>query len=361
MKNWWGFLLLLCFWATPVMAADFGVAVWLPYWHKDSGAANLSKNLKRVSEISPFSFEVRPDGTLIDRMKISASPWSKLFTKARAQKIEILPSILWTDAVAMQTILSTPEKRRAHIKEIIKTVERGRFDGIDIDYESKYARTMPHFSSFLTELGRDLKTRGKILSCTIESRTPLESLYREVPKTIEYANDLVVIGRVCDRVRIMTYDQMTIDIKLTNIKSDLGYYSPVADIDWVKKVIPYMAQSIPKNKIFVGVATYGYEYEVTDNRTFYSYKKIRALTYEDAMKLAKEMKVKPKRNSAGEISFTYKKDGADRLVWVSDADAVRQKYSWAKAYGLGGVAMFRVDGKSDPKTWSVFTSSGTVK
>lgn len=347
--------------STPVSAGAFDVAVWLPYWHKASGTADLTNNLGAVTQISPFSFEVRSDGTLIDRLRLDEDPWVGIVSSARSQKKLIIPSILWTDAEAMQTILSSPVKRQTHIKEIIRLVESGKFDGIDIDYEGKYARTMPHFSAFLTELGRELNSRKKQLVCTIEARTPETSRFRVVPQDIEYANDYVVIGRVCSQVRIMTYDQKTADIQLTDRKIKFGYYTPVADIDWVRKVMLTTANLIPKNKLLIGVATYGYEYEVTDKRTYYEYKKIRALTYDDAIKLAKDKKVAVVRNLAGELSFSYVADGRTRLVWFSDAEAINDKVHFARALGFAGVAVFRVDGKSDPKIWPVLSGSGKVK
>jgi hypothetical protein len=112
-----------------------------------------------------------------------------------------------------------------------------------------------------------------------------------------------------------------------------------------------------------------------------------------AIQLAKELGIKPERNRAGEMSFSYvPKDqpaslpsnsalsklapkgtaSANRvsagalalakskgqqapfeyITW-SDSGAIKQKVALAKKMKLAGVAVFKIDGSSDPKMWSV--------
>ena len=54
---------------------------------------------------------------------------------------------------------------------------------------------------------------------------------------VEYSNDYKVIGKVCDQVRIMAYDQAGDDRQLVNQNTSNGdSYKPVADINWVEKI-----------------------------------------------------------------------------------------------------------------------------
>ena len=59
------------------------------------------------------------------------------------------------------------------------------------------------------------------------------------------------------------------------------------------------------------------------------------------------------RNSAGELGFIYSKGTSTRMVTISDAVSVADKIKIAKAYKLKGVAVYKVDGVSDPSLWSV--------
>lgn len=325
-------------------------SAWVPYWKKTEAAKETIANLSKLGEISPFSYTVKPTGELVDTMKLDSEPWPALLKKARAKKVKILPAIMWSDSVAIDKVLSNANARKDHIDKIMKEVTTRKFDGIDIDYENKYASTSPYFSTFLGELGVKLHAKKKTLSCTIEARTPPDSRFLTVPKVLEYANDFPTINKYCDQVRLMTYDQGTGDIKLNMEKRKGALYYPIADSAWVRKVVELALKDIDANKIMLGVANYGYELEITDKVKFFDYKKIRSLTYKDLQTLSGEQKIKPFRNNAGELSLIYVKAGKIRYVSFSDAQAMADKFAIAKQYNLRGVAIFKIDGEGD-KYW----------
>ena len=345
--------------------------------------------------MNPFAFSVKSDGTLADTLKIEGSEWQRLIKDAKKKKVLVIPTVMWSDTNTIHTVLSNPTLRAAHVKAIADTVEKYDFDGIDIDYEGKKAETRPYFSAFLDELNDALGK--KRLDCTIESRMPLSARYVGTPPAgIEYANDLPEINRVCDRVRIMTYDQQTADVELNaQARAKNEVYAPVADAAWVKKVVEYMSEDIDTEKMMLGVATYGYIYQIMPNTNGngYGYIKMEAFNPKYATDLAKKLKITPERNAAGELSFSYvpkdqpsslpshkeltrlaprgtssaqaaaagalalvKKEGRQAPVtyvtW-SDSVAIKQKVDLAKKMNLAGISIFKIDGGSDPKLWRV--------
>lgn len=358
-----------------VFSATFEKAVWIPYWRKTEGASTTLANIKSLTQISPFSFELQNDGSIKNALKMDEEPWTTLLQSARKQNIKIYPSILSYPKTEKEkqyvyALLSSKTRRTAHIKDIVTLVKKYDVDGIDIDYEAKVAEIKPYFATFLTELSKELKKNNKKLICTIEPRTPPDSRYATTSKTIlskvEYANDYKVIGKVCDQVRIMAYDQGNDDALLVNQSKSTGYaYMPVADIDWVKKIVTIALWDIPAKKIILGVPTYGYKYEVIQkpNNAGVTYSRIGSMNFNYADALAKDLKITPARDKTGELSFAYstttdingKYLGGYKqyLIWYSDAVAIEQKIKLAKLYGLGGVVVFKVDGGNDPKLWSV--------
>lgn len=367
------------------------VSGWIPYWRTAAGTKDARKNLSLLTSVNPFSYSVKSDGTLADTAKIEGKDWQNLFKDARKKNVDIVPTVMWSDTQNIHRILSNPDLRAAHVANIVAMVEDNDFDGVDIDYEGKLAETRPGFSAFLSELNSALGSKD--LHCTIEARMPLSARFAGTPPAnIEYANDLPALNKVCDRVRIMTYDQQTADIEL-NREHAGDLYAPVADVAWVEKVIDYMGQDIDKKKMVLGIPTYGYIYQVMPNTsgTGYSYTKIEAFNPGYGDQIAKKYKIKPFRGESGELSLTYvpketvsslpsqkelarlapksastgeaaalgalalaKKEGRQApvtyLTW-SDAGAIKQKVDLAKEKGLAGVAVFKFDGGNDPKMW----------
>ncbi len=353
-------------------AATFDKAIWIPYWGKTGGASSTLPNLSSITQISPFSFELQTDGTLKNALKIEEAPWPDLIAQAKKKGIKIYPSILSyphndKEKQIQYLLLAQKAKRIAHEKAIVALVKKYKFDGIDIDYEAKIAETKPYFSAFLTELGKLLHASNKKLICTVEARTPPESRYAttstQVLSKVEYANDYKVIGKVCDQVRIMTYDQLNDDASL--VQDNSAYlYRPVSDITWVKKVLTLALEDIPAKKILVGVATYGYKYEIiSGTATSTRYIRIGSMNFIYADQLAKSIGITPTRNTAGELSFNYATTTdysgqslggwKQYMVWYSDAQAIADKIKIAKLYKLGGVAIFKIDGSQDENIWKV--------
>ncbi len=381
--------------ATKVAPTAFRYAAWLPYWRKTAGTAEALAHLSQIQELSPFSYTLKVDGTIVDAMKLDREPWPSLLAAATSSKVTILPSIASGESSVIYALLANKTKRTAHVAQIRELVRANNFDGIDIDYEGKTAETKIYFSAFIKELATVLHKDKKQLSCTIEPRTPLNSLYYVPPtERIERSNEYTVLNKYCDQIRIMTYDQTTIDVKLNDLRGGKEYYAPIADVSWVHKVLFHALASFDRTKIMLGIPTYGYEYEIDPIAgNLRNYKIVRSWSYTDAYALAAKVGATPVRNKAGELSFTYATSTSvlaknnpkpltttigsttpatttqvstnaaalpsaksyTRLVWFTDAHSIGNIITLAKSYNLRGVAIFKLDGAADPAMWSKLT------
>lgn len=387
-KGFLSAIALSVFLLQPASASAFEVSGWIPYWQDTLGLKSATKNISDLDIVYPFVFTVKNDGSLSEQADLDESKWKKFLRTADKNNVDVMPTVMWSDGAAIHAVLSDSDKREAHIDAIVEMVEDGDFAGVNIDYESKLSETKDYFSRFLEELKDELG--GQALSCTIEARTPPDSRWRTVPAVIEYSNDYEAFAEHCDFVEIMAYDQQRADLKLNDSKKGEPYI-PVADTDWVEKVLELALEDIPAEKIMLGVPTYGRQWTLTvAPEWFKEYKSVGAINLPDAKELAEDYKKEVGRNQAGEASYTFfhedspfkilevlpvpegtrkgfeaaakallfanmaKMEVPVNVVWYSDAEAIKDKIELIEKYGLKGLAVFKIDGEEDSKIWKLF-------
>lgn len=378
----------------------FEVTGWIPYWRQATGTADTLPHLNKLTEVNPFTYTLKSDGTLMDNGPTNAEPWLSFNAAAKAQGVRVIPTVMTSNGALVHELLSDQTTRIAladHIADVVKT---NGYDGIDIDFEGKQARTKDYFSTFL--MGLKMRLGDKWLMCTIETRIPDSDRYfgAEIPADSQvFANDLKAIGTYCDRVRLMTYDQQRIDMKI-NADAGTRLYAANGDPAWVEKVVNHMAKDIPRSKILIGVPTYGYEYSVTTYEggqhlydILWTFNPGHAQPQKgiSAPSLTERFGVVPERTYWGEMAITYIPDpnnttaapiisnarmsalaasaaaslyadayGSNMTyryaVWP-DEETTRQKVELAKRLGVRGISIFKLDGGQDPDIWNVLTGA----
>ena len=368
-------------------ATKFEVSGWIPYWRAATGTADALPNLDKLTEVNPFVYTLKSDGTLLDNGKLGEEPWASFIVAAKAKKVRVIPTIMTSNSGLLHTLFSNQKSRIALEDRITALVKQNGFDGIDIDFEGKRAEDKEYFSTFLKGLYMRMGT--KWVMCTIESRTPIDSRYYGTdtpPDATLYANDFKAINKYCDRVRIMAYDQQDVDQQLVQqAASSSQLYAPVADPAWVEKVVNLAAKDIKKSKILIGVPTYGYEYDVTAYAgNEYVYDILWTFNPGYATSTAAAYGITPQRNAAGEMYFTYVTASTSstpvslgpnsaplaalaavayadtynshlnfRLMDWPDAQSIQTKIDLAKKLGVRGISIFKLDGGEDPNIWAV--------
>ncbi len=376
---------------TPRATGAFEFSGWLPDWRVASATQDVLPRLSQLKSVMPFALSVDSNGKLVDRTGITnKEPWLSFIAEAKRQNVRVVPSIMWGDGEEMHRILSNQTTRIALEDEIAALVKAQGWDGIDIDFEAKKHETIDYFSTFLKGLYQ--RMGNKWVYCTIEARMPLENRYLPgqtiPPDATNYANDYYALNKYCDRVEIMAYDQGTVDRRLNIARS--APYAPVADTGWVETLVTLAAQTISRNKIIVGVATYGYEYEVTPQADgSFKYQRLWAFNPKYATDIAAKLGITPLRTSANEVGFTYYPSqlatlaptGSEStqtqqttpttsvtqnlgsqlgnslqpfnyMTW-SDAQAIADKVALAKRLGVRGVAVFSMGGAQSPGMWEI--------
>ncbi|MDH4358932.1 MAG: glycosyl hydrolase family 18 protein [Candidatus Berkelbacteria bacterium] len=301
------------------------VNAWLVWWDQEKGFESLKQNAASISSVRPFWYRVEESGSI---EKLAGAEDQEIIGFAKANKIKVVATITNdSDPDLVGPIITDSAKIDLHIRNILKLVEKNGYDGIEIDYESLLAKNKEAYTSFMSKLSVELKKQNKTLATALHAKT-------EEPGTWDgpQAQDWTELGKICDEVKIMTYDYHW-------ATSEAGAISP---LDWTEDVIKLAVKEIPKEKIYLGVPFYGYDW-VEENAT--------DLTWQDVQKIVKKNNPTVKSDGASKESyFSYQKEDKNHEVWFNNSESVKSRAELAKKYSLQGIGIWRL-GREDPGNW----------
>ncbi|HEU0086499.1 MAG TPA: glycosyl hydrolase family 18 protein [Pseudonocardiaceae bacterium] len=309
------------------------VAASIPYYDQRRGFEVAVQHTDLFTDISFWWYSVLPDGSigLLDQPYTKVKP--RLVRELQSHGIRVIPNIAnysqgeWTPGNA-SVVLRDPVRRSKHVRNIVDLVLREGYDGIDIDYESLQDGDRQPLVVFLTDLGAALHAQNKLLTISVQ---PKESDAGDGPHN--RAQDYAAIGKVVDRVNVMSYDY-------SYSGSDPG---PVAPIDWVDRVLAYTTSQIQPEKVVLGNDLLGYDWGRGGGET---------VTWQEATDLADKNGADVQWDEDSQSPwFRYRGADGPHEVWFENAESTAVKLDLVEKYHLGGTFFWRLGGE-DPDTWS---------
>ncbi|HOB43482.1 MAG TPA: glycosyl hydrolase family 18 protein [Bacillota bacterium] len=290
----------------------------------------LDSHSRSLTAIAPFSYAVDRAGNVTgehfhDAMEIASS--RGLSNLALVHNLNG-KSFNQSD---IHSMLNSKAARERAIRDIYDLVKKNGYDGVNIDFENVPPGDRRVLTQFMQELRSKLGPAGYKVTMSVPAK------YKDSPSSAWIgAFDYYALGKVCDQIMLMTYDQHT---------SGTGP-GPVASVQWVEKVIKYAMTQMPKKKILVGIAAYGYDWNTSTNRA-------KAISYSQAIRTAERHGTKISWDNASQSPyFRYKSGNVTREVWFESADSMSAKLKLVKKHDLGGIAIWRL-GQEDAGYWKV--------
>ena len=311
-------------------------------------------NYEVIRDVSPFWYGLASETKITD--KYTAGLYTKPITVAlqdlKTRGLIVIPTI--TDDQPVRTLaglLANDARRTVLVKSIRDLVTKYNYDGIDLDFETFYAKgesranwvaMKPNWVLFIKELSTALHADGKLLSVT----TPPDF----DPATKRAGNWVYAwgeIGPLIDRLRIMAYDYSTTTP------------GPIGPLDWTEDAVKYAITQMPASKVFVGIPGYGRDWitkvDGTCPAAFTTSIMVggkAALAMRDAINLPTTYGGAANYNTTyAENSYVYKKTYIDpansaisctatRSVWYPDERSYAARAALVGKYRLGGVAVW---------------------
>lgn len=308
-------------------ARRLSVAGWIPYWLQTEAFAVIQNNADLFTTLSPFWYELTSQGDLI---VFPNAEDPAILRFAKNYGIAVIPLIANSyNSQPVSTVLNDPVLRQKHIQTIVNTVFRMGYDGIEIDYENLFVTDKEVFVLFLQQLKAALGLNKKVVATLMAMTTSIGKT------SASTAHDYYGIGQAVDIVRIMAYDY------------SWSTPGPIAPADWVKQVLDYAVTLIPREKLEVGLPTYGYDWGAIKT----------GVSYLVAINTAERYTAQILQDRQNGPHYTYKDiTGTPHEVWFTSALNFKTLLDIAQQLKLRGISVWH-PGNDDSNIYKVIRNS----
>jgi spore germination protein YaaH len=297
-------------------------------WSSDPASLNsLKQHYDMMQTVTPFWGTINEDGTITPRDSNNMDE-VKRFAREKKVKVTVLLNNAKSGANSspIHGLLNDSQSRTNAVANIEEYVKSNGFDGVNIDFESVPPEDRDKLTLFMEELSQRLRPQGLTVAISV------------FPKQDETTNDVAIaydyekLPKYVDQIVLMTYDN----------HGEWSGPGPVADISWVENNLKYALRFMPKSKLYLGIAAYGYDWTAGNVNT---------VNYSNAMETATKYGAKLSWDEAAKVPyFKYSDANNEHQVWFENSRSLSYKLDLVSKYDLKGLAIWRL-GQEDPAYW----------
>ena len=310
-----------------------GQVLVISYWDERLGTASfngyaypyidpalLSAQLPYVTYLTPFTYGITAGGGLLPLEDDAMLSAARQRGTAPVMHLSTLTESGQFDTQRAEVVLTDFEVQDRLVSEVLQTVLRKGFAGLDVDFEYLPGELAEAYAAFLSRLQRLLHSRGLFVWAALAPKTSASQ-----PGLLYEGHNYAAVGTATDGVLLMTYEW--------------GYiYGPpmaVAPLPNVRAVLDYAITEIPAEKIFLGIPNYGYDWSLP---FIQGVTRAQSISNQRAIELAVEYGIAIQYDETAQSPFFHYTDagGTVHEVWFEDARSMSAKLRLIAEYGFQG-------------------------
>ena len=304
----------------------------------------LRQTLPYLTYFTPFTYGFTPQGELVPlddqamidlALEYGVTPWMHLST--------LTPEGVFDSELGLALLRDEAAQQRL-IQAILANMRAKNYQGLDVDFEFIGAEGAALYAQFVTRLREQLSPLGYEVVVALAPKTSADQ-----PGSLYEGHDYAALGAAADGVLLMTYEW--------------GYtFGPplaVAPIPSVRQVLDYAVTEIPREKIFMGIPTYGYNWPLPYQR---GASRAESLSNGQALELARRYGAEIQYDEVAQSPFFVYTDesGVAHEVWFEDARSIAAKLSLIREYGFRGAGYWNLN-RPFPQNWSLLNSEFLIR
>ncbi len=242
---------------------------------------------------------------------------------------------------AVYELLLNEESQDRLTDNILRILREKGFYGINLSFEYINVTIIPLIENAYGRITRRLKEEGFLAFATINPNITV------VGEEIQFEKvDYTILSALADGVIFMNFE------RAINVNPP----SPISSIYHIDAYLKFLMETIPAEKLVIGLATIGYDWELP---FFTGISSVHSLTYNSAVALA--------RNEGAiiyfdEVSqtpfFNYTATGMyqiEHIVWFIDARSINSLIALAVNNSLSGTGIWNI-ATYNTQLWLIFNS-----
>ena len=285
---------------------------------------------------------VTPDGKLHPvpaegKLNIVPDPRLASWIQSAGVELPVFALMNNSDGTEFQTaklvpMLADPAARHRLIQTTAQYAVAQHHPGIVLDFESIPEASQQNFTRFIGELGAALHTVNVKLMVALPAA--------------DWIYDYKTIARQSDAVILMNYDQHW----------QTSPPGPIAAQEWFDKNIENMLKLVPREKLVLGIANYGYDWPLKSKKN--PHPAAKAVTFEEAMVTAVESETQVEYDPDSlNPHFSYEDENNQvHDLWLLDGVTAYNQLRAAERFGVRGTVLWRL-GEEDPSMWPIWDAS----
>ncbi|HEX2866507.1 MAG TPA: glycoside hydrolase family 18 protein [Ignavibacteriales bacterium] len=258
--------------------------------------------------------------------------YKEMVETAHRNNVKVLISLGGWDTVAaknFRTLSADQQSRKKFVSELTQFCRTNGYDGADIDWEYPEMRDAQNYVALIRDLRKSFKASGIPL---ITAALPSQD-FRQ-------GYDIQKLKKLLDWFSIMTYDFA--GAWENNAYHNSPLYPSVSQQGSIDNSMQYyISKGVPRSKLMIGMAFYGYRMNTPDIYQKLSDKVVPAVSYlaADSMKKSNEWTYNWDKTS---MSPFLQNKAKTQVVTYDDPASVKLKCQYVKKNGLGGAIIWEL-------------------
>ena len=299
----------------------------------------LASELPYLSTLAPFTYGITASGGLLPLDDEAMLASARVRGTRPVMHLSTLTESGQFDTGRATMVLTDFEVQERLAAEVLQTVLRLGYWGVDVDFEYLPGQLAEAYAGFLSRLRTLLAAQGRFLWAALAPKTSASQrglLYE--------GHSYPDVAAAVDGVLLMTYEW--------------GYTAgppmAVAPLPNVRAVLDYAVTEIPAGKIFLGVPNYGYDWTLP---FIQGSSRAQSISNQRAIELALEHDIAIQYDETAQSPFFHYTDAAGAIheVWFEDARSLEAKLRLVAEYGFQGAGFWNIM-RPFSQTWLVLNS-----